>query len=145
MDGRPVKILTVVDEFTRGCLALVAARSVTSAAVLATLREWIAANGSDTAHIEPGAPWQNARGEAFNGRLRDECLNLEIFTCLAEARTVLADFREDYNERRPHSSLNYMTPAECANEERARAATPLQLAPLASAASPHAQCTAVDS
>lgn len=170
-DGRPIKILTVEDECTRECLALVAARSITSASVLGTLRElfarrgaprrirsdngpefiatklrkWIEENGSATAYIEPGAPWQNARGESFNGRLRDECLNLELFTCLAEARTVLADFRQDYNERRPHSSLGYMTPAECAAKERARAWTPLRLATPASAASPHAQCAALDS
>lgn len=170
-DGRPITILAVEDEFTRECLALVAARSITSASVLATLREifarrgaprrirsdngpefiatrlrkWIEESGSATAYIEPGAPWQNARGESFNGRLRDECLNLELLTCLAEARTVLADFREDYNERRPHSSLGYMTLAECATKERARAWTPPRLAALASAASTHAHGTAIDS
>ncbi len=166
VDGRPIKILTVEDEHTRECLALVAARSITSASVLAVLRElfarrgaprrirsdngpefiakklreWISANGSETAYIEPGAPWQNGRCESFNGRLRDECLNLELFTSLAEARTVLADFREDYNERRPHSSLGYATPAEYAKTERARAA-----APLACAAPQHAQRAPIDS
>ena len=147
VDGRPLKILAVEDEFTRECIGLSAARSITSAAVVATLRElfarrgaprhlrmdngpefiarapraWLAERGTRTAYIEPGSLWQNAYCESFNGRLRDECLNLELFTSLAEARTVLADFGEDYNERRPHSSLDYMTPAECAARERTRA------------------------
>lgn len=147
VDGRPLKILAVEDESTRECIGLSAARSITSAAVVATLRElfarrgaprhlrmdngpefiarapraWLAERGTRTAYIEPGSLWQNAYCESFNGRLRDECLNLELFTSLAEARTVLADFGEDYNERRPHSSLDYMTPAECAARERTRA------------------------
>ncbi len=65
-----------------------------------------------TAYIEPGSPWQNAYGESFNGRLRDECLNLEWFRTLAEARVVIEMWRQHYNEDRPHSSLGYQTPAE---------------------------------
>lgn len=60
--------------------------------------------------MEPGAPWQNAFGESFNGRLRDECLNMDLFTSLAEAREVIGDFREQYNKHRPHSSLDYRSP-----------------------------------
>ncbi len=85
-------------------------------------------------YIEPGAPWQNALGESFNGKLRDECLNLELFTSLAEARVVLGDFRLEYNHRRPHSALGYRTPAEFA--QACRRAPPLRLAALASAADP---------
>ena len=107
--------------------------------VARALGAWLAERGTRTAYIEPESPWRNAYCESLNGRLRDECLNLELFTSLAEARTVLADFREDYNERRPHSPPCYMTPAECAARERVRAGTPLRLAPLASAAPPHAQ------
>ncbi|MCC6319957.1 MAG: transposase family protein, partial [Phycisphaerales bacterium] len=137
VDGRPVKILTVVDEHTRECLALVVARSITAAAVVGVLRHlfatrgvpahirsdngpefiagsvraWLEENKVGPLFIEPGAPWQNGVGESLNGKLRDECLNLELFTSLAEARVVIGDYREDYNHRRPHSSLDYRPPA----------------------------------
>jgi len=86
-------------------------------------------------YIEPGAPWQNGVGESFNGKLRDECLNLELFTSLTEARVVIGDYRVYYNTRRPHSSLDYRTPAAFA--VACRAAPPLRLATLALAPSPH--------
>jgi len=137
LDGRPVKILTVVDEHTRECLAAVVARSITAAAVVGVLRGlfaareiprhirsdnrpefiakkvrwWLEENKVGPLYIEPGAPWQNGFGESFNGKLRDECLNLELFTSLKEARVVIEDFRQEYNHRRPHSSLDYRPPA----------------------------------
>lgn len=160
-DGRPIKMLTVVDEHTRECLACPVARTFTGADVVKTLRalfttrgvpahirsdngpefiakqvrSWLEENKVGPLYIEPGAPWQNGVGESFNGKLRDECLNLELFTSLAEARVVIEDFREHYNQRRPHSSLDYRTPAAFAAV--CRAAPPLGLAPLALAPSPH--------
>lgn len=162
-DGRRIKILTVEDEYTRGCLALEVGRSITSRDVIGVLRElfavrgvpahirsdngpefiakrvrsWLGASGVGPLYIEPGAPWQNAFGESFNGKLRDECLNLELFTSLAEARVVLEDFRLEYNHRRPHSSLGYDTPAAFA--ATCRLGPPLRLAALASA--PDRACT----
>lgn len=85
-------------------------------------------------HRAGGAPWQNGVGESFDGKLRDECLNLELFTSLREARVVIGDYREEYNQRRPHSSLGYRTPAAFA--AACRQAPPLRLAALASAQSP---------
>ena len=160
-DGRPLKILTVVDEYTRECLAAPVARSFTSSDVVRTLaglfatrgvpghirsdngpefiarrvRAWLEANNVGPLYIEPGAPWQNGVGESFNGKLRDECLNLELFTSLAEARVLVGDYREHYDTRRPHSSLDYRTPAAFAAV--CRAAPPLGLATLALAPSPH--------
>jgi transposase InsO family protein len=181
-DGRRLKILTVEDEYTRESLALEVDRRFRSRDVIGVLRELFAVRGapahlrSDNGpefiaravrawleehrvgplYIEPGAPWENAHGESFNGKLRDECLNLELFTSLAEARVVTGDFRAEYNHRRPHSSLDYRTPAEFAAVCRAGGnrhpvpeapgkgpgvdaggrRTPLRLAPLASAPSP---------
>lgn len=160
LDGRSIKILTVVDEYTRECLAAVVARSITAAAVVGVMRglfaqrgvprhirsdngpefiagavrSWLAVNNVGPLYIEPGAPWQNGVGESFDGKLRDECLNLELFTSLREARVVIGDYREEYNQRRPHSSLGYRTPAAFA--AACRQAPPLRLAALASAQSP---------
>ena len=159
-DGRRLKILTIEDEFTRESLTMEVARSITSRDVIGVLRElfvvrgtpsfirsdngpefiarrvrsWLERNGVGPLYIEPGAPWQNAFGESFNGKLRDECLNLELFTSLAEARMVLDDFRLEYNHRRPHSSLDYQPPAAFA--ATCRQAPPLGLASLALAADP---------
>jgi transposase InsO family protein len=159
-DGRPLKILTVVDEYTRECLACPVARRFTSGDVVRTLRglfatrgvpghirsdngpefiakqvrEWLEVNNVGPLYIEPGAPWQNGVGESFNGKLRDECLNLELFTSLVEARVVIEDYRGHYNHRRPHSSLDYRTPAAFASA--CRRETPLRLAALACATSP---------
>ena len=159
-EGRPIKILTVVDEFTRECLACEVARSITGRGVIGVLRElfilrgtpshirsdngpefiaktvraWLEENHVGPLYIEPGAPWQNGVGESFNGKLRDECLNLELFGSLMEARLVIDDFRLQYNHRRPHSSLDYRTPAAFASA--CRRATPLRLAALACAPSP---------
>ena len=141
-DGRTLKFLTVEDEYTRECLAIEVERSITSAGVIETLRyvfelrgapqhirsdngpefiakalrSWLAESGVKTLYIEPGAPWQNGYNESFNGKLRDELLNGELFTSLKEAKVVTEDYRLAYNHRRPHSSLGYRTPAEYAVE-----------------------------
>ena len=139
-DGRGLKILPVVDEFTRGCLTIEVERGLTAEDVVSTLeylfevrgepesirsdngpefiaeafRSWLARRGSKARSIAPGSPWENASSETFNGRLRDELLDREMFETLKEAKVILEDHRLDYNHRRPHSSLGYRTPAEFA-------------------------------
>ena len=99
--GKVIRMLTVVDDYTRECLAI---EVDTSLGGLRVRLEF----------IQPGKPVQNAFSESFNGRLRDECLNANWFTSLADARRKIENWREDYNLRRPHSSLSYMPPAEFA-------------------------------
>ncbi len=137
-NGQRLKMLTVIDEFTRESLTIETRTSIKSRAVVEVLerltsergaptylrsdngsefvagrvREWLAAKQISTLYIEPGSPWQNARGESFNGRLRDECLNVEWFNNLREAQVVIESWRQHYNEERPHSSLQYQTPIE---------------------------------
>ena len=144
-DGRTLKFLTVEDEFTREALAIEVERSITSAGVIETLRylfevrgapkfirsdngpefiartlrEWLTSSGVGPLYIEPGAPWENGFNESFNSRFRDELLNGELFTSLKEAKVVTEDHRLEYNHRRPHSSLEYRTPAEFAASCRA--------------------------
>jgi len=139
-DGRPVKMLTMVDEYTRQCLIIHPARSITSDQVLDILeylaeawgapafirsdngsefiaqiiQDWCHTAGVQTLYIEPGSPWQNGFIESFHSRFRDECLNQEIFFSIAETRVVVEDYRRLYNEERPHSSLGYKTPDEFA-------------------------------
>ena len=139
-DGRRVKILPIVDEYTRECLTIEAERSLTAGDVVSTLeylfevrgvpehirsdngpefiaeavKGWLARRGAKTLYIEPGSPWENAYSETFNSRLRDELLDREVFETLKEAKVLLEDHRLDYNDRRPHSSLGYRTPAEFA-------------------------------
>ena len=139
-DGRMLKILVVIDEFTRECLALEAARSIRANDVRSILRQlciergmpehirsdngpefvaddlrqWIAGWNGHSSFIEPGAPWQNAYVESFNGRLDDELLAGELLPSLAEARWLLDRYRHDYNHHRKHSSLAYRTPAQYA-------------------------------
>ena len=136
-DGRTLKLLTVVDEHTRECLAIVVARRITSHEVIMTLadlflaygipehirsdngpefvakavREWLADLGVQTLFIEPGSPWENGYIESFNSKLRDELLNGEIFYTLKEAQILIADWRRLYNGLRPHSSLGNRPPA----------------------------------
>jgi putative transposase len=136
-DGRPIRMLTVIDEFSRRCLAIVVARRLNSDDVLATLtdlfvayglpdfirsdngseftaqavRDWLKKLGVKTLYIEPGSPWENGYNESFNGKLRDELLNGEIFYSLAEARYLIERWRRHYNQIRPHSSLGYRPPA----------------------------------
>ena len=139
-DGRQIKILTMVDEFTRESLCIHVARSITGDELIGILasimvergtpryirsdngpefaakavRSWLSAIGTGTLFIEPGSPWQNACIESFNSRLRDELLNGEIFLGLAEARYLIERWRTDYNQVRPHSSLGYVPPSEFA-------------------------------
>lgn len=137
-NGTQLKILTVMDEFTREGLALEVATSLPSKRVIAVLarlfalhgapaylrsdngpefvaqalRSWLAQYQTATWYIDPGCPWQNAFGESFNGSLRDECLQMQLFQGIGEARIVLETYRLHYNDERPHSSLGYRTPAE---------------------------------
>lgn len=136
-DGRPVRILAILDEFTRECLAIEAGRRMNHKIVLETLAELFvhrgtpqyirSDNGSEfiaqdlrdwldkvdvyTAYIEPGSPWENGYIESFNARLRDELLNGEIFDTLLEAKVLLERWRVHYNQVRPHSALNGRPPA----------------------------------
>jgi len=152
-DGRAVKWLSLVDDFTRECLLLRADRSITSekakdllAEVISQrgapnylrsdngpefvakgLREWLGKKGVGTAYIEPGSPWQNGFAESFHSRLRDELLNAEVFGDVREAKALAAAWRHEYNHRRPHSSLGYVPPAAFAATP---AAAPAGAAPL---------------
>jgi len=139
-DGRPLKWLTVVDEFTRECVVLEVARSITAGRVTEILHSAIAERGApvhirsdngpefiaeeirrwtencevDMLYIEPGSPWENGYAESFNSRVRDELLNREEFSSLLEARVLAKIWRRQYDHERPHSSLDYQTPAEFA-------------------------------
>ncbi len=136
LDGRKLYILTVMDEFTREGLALDVALSTSAERVIGVLsalvaqhgapkylrsdngaefvaravQMWLAESGVETLYIEPGKPWQNGKEERFNGTVRDECLNLHVFSSLAEAHVRLSAFRQHYNSQRPHSRLGYLTP-----------------------------------
>ena len=130
-------MLNIVDEYTRECLAIKVARRLNSMDVVETLadlfllrgvsahirsdqgpefiaeavKSWVGAVGARTAYIERGSPWENGYVESFNGRLRDELLNGEIFTNLKETQMVIEGWRRHYNRVRPHSSLGYKPPA----------------------------------
>jgi putative transposase len=136
-DGRKVRLMTLIDEFTRECLAIRVARRINSLGVLETMadvmlvrgipehirsdngpemtakivRSWLANVGVKTLYIEPGSPWENGYCESFNGKLRDELLNGEIFYSLKEAKVLIEQWRHHYNTVRPHSSLGYRPPA----------------------------------
>jgi putative transposase len=144
--GGQVKLLTVVDEFPRECLTIDVGRTFTGRDVIAVLeelfairgrpkylqsdngpefaakavRKWLRRLGVGTLFIEPGSPWENGYVESFNGKLRDECLNGELFLNLTETRYVVDRWRLDYNHHRPHSMLNWTTPAEFAARCRGR-------------------------
>lgn len=135
--GTSLKWLSIVDEYTRECLALKVARSITAEDVLDTLAElfamrgvprhirsdngsefiaraiqrWLAQTEVGTLYIAPGAPWENGYVESFHGRLRDEFLRREVFDNVQDARRLAAAWRQDYNHGRPHSALGYRTPA----------------------------------
>ena len=143
--GRTMKVLTVVDEFTRVALAVHGAHGVSARTVKDVLTglfarhgapavmrsdnggefiagelvDWLEESGTGTFHIAPGKPWQNGFGESFNARLRDECLNEHEFWSLAHARVLLERFRTEYNTEHLHSSLGYMTPEEYAEAHSA--------------------------
>ncbi len=153
-DGRRVRMLCVVDDFTRECLALVADTSLSGQRVareldaIAAVRglpatvvsdngteltsvailRWSQERGVAWHYIAPGKPQQNAFVESFNGRLRDECLNETVFTSLRQARAVLAVWRQDYNEVRPHSGLGGRTPAAISVRPCSPASRPLPVA-----------------
>lgn len=138
LSGKSLKMLTLIDEFTRECLAVEVGVSITSERVKQILQRvclekgkpeqlrsdngsefigkavnnWLAENEIKPLFIEPGKPWQNGKGESFNGKLRDECLSREWFSSVKEAQVVIEKWRKFYNEDRPHSSLNYLTPQE---------------------------------
>ena len=135
-NGRKIRMLTVIDEYSRKCLAIRVGYKLKSDDVLETLSDLFVReglpdyirsdNGSEftakilqdwlhklkvkTAFIEPGSPWENGYNESFNGRLRDECLNGEMFYSLKEAQVIIEDWRTHYNHVRPHSSLGYKPP-----------------------------------
>lgn len=147
-DGRTIKILTVLDIFTRECLAIVLDHRITAEGVIKVLQrlfaehgtpefirsdngpefiakriqKWLRESGVRTQYIEPGAPWQNAHIESFHDKLRDECLNSELFLSLQEARVVVEDWRMEYNTIRPHSSLGRIPPAAYAAALRTKGA-----------------------
>ena len=91
------------------------------------IQRWLRERQVKTHSIEPGSPWQNAYGESFNGKFRDECLNMEVFYSLAEAQMIVEIWRQSYNNERPHSSLGYQTPAAFAAALRLLSGTMEQL------------------
>jgi len=136
-DGRILKLLHIVDEFTREALAIECRRRIDADHTVATLerlvaergrapehvrcdngpeltanaiRDWCRFSKTGSAYIEPGSPWQNPYVESFGSRIRDELLSVELFSCLAEAQVMVEDWRQDYNHR-PHSALGMMTPS----------------------------------
>ena len=136
-DGRAFRILNIIDEYSRECLKILVKRHITSQDVIDQLfeliifrgipehirsdngseftaraiRKWLNRIGVKTLFIEPGSPWENGYIESFNGKLRDELLNREIFTTLTEAKVLIGQWRREYNQVRPHSSLGYRPPA----------------------------------
>jgi putative transposase len=152
--GGALRILTILDEYTRECHVLRVDRALKSADVLAWLQkaieqqgtpaylrsdngsefiarmvqQWLKENQIKTIYIEPGSPWQNGFVESFHGRFRDECLNREVLWTLTEARVVIGDYRREYNQNRPHSRLGYLSPARFAAQQ-SPSLTPVGLRP----------------
>jgi putative transposase len=136
-EGRAFRLLAIIDEYSRECLAILVKRHITSRDVIDVLfelfifrgipehirsdngpeftakevRKWLSRLGVKTLFIEPGSPWENGYIESFNGKLRDELLNREIFYTLAEAKILIEQWRKEYNQIRPHSALHYRPPA----------------------------------
>jgi transposase InsO family protein len=136
-NGRAFRILNIIDEFSRECLSIKVDRKIRSQDVIDELfslfilrgipehirsdngpeftaravRKWLNRLGVKTLFIEPGSPWENGYIESFNGKLRDELLDQEIFTTLKEAKVLIEQWRRQYNQVRPHSSLKYQPPA----------------------------------
>ena len=136
-NGRAFRILNIIDEFTRECLTVVVERRLNSQNVIDALfnlfvlrgipqylrsdnggeftakavRKWLAELEVKTLFIEPGSPWENGYMESFNGKMRDEILNRELFTTLKEAKVLISNWRQEYNQIRPHSALSYQPPA----------------------------------
>ena len=138
--GSPLKVLTLVDEYTRECLCIKVARRITSKNlrevlqglfiahgkpafirsdngpefIARSLQKWLKEENVGPSYIEPGAPWQNGFAESFHSKIRDEFLNCELFDNVQEAQQLATQWRQFYNEVRPHASLGYRTPAEFA-------------------------------
>lgn len=138
LSGKSLKMLTLIDEYTRECLAVEVGVSMTSEKVRSVLQKvclekgfpemlrsdngsefigqavniWLSENRIKPLFIAPGKPWQNGKCESFNGKLRDECLSREWFSSVKEAQVVIENWRQFYNTERPHSSLEYLTPSE---------------------------------
>lgn len=136
--GNQIRILNVIDEFSRECLVIRAGRSITSHDVIEVLdylslrrgmakyirsdngpefiaravKEWLQAHGASSIFINPGSPWENSYIESFNGKLRDECLNQEVFSSITQAGNVLEAWRQEYNNYRPHSALGGLSPCK---------------------------------
>ena len=136
-DGRRLKMLPIIDEYSRECLEIEVSRSLTAEDVVVVLgrlfvergepeyirsdngpefiaevvKQWLQESGVKTLYIEPGSPWENAYSESFNSRFRDELLDRELFTSVLETQVLVSEYKQEYNQRRPHSSLNYQTPA----------------------------------
>lgn len=141
--GKRLRILAVIDEFTRECLALLVDRSITSNEVVDLLewlflvygkpqhirsdngpeliaqkvQDWLADQGCETIYISPGSPWENAYIESFIGKLRKECVDRYLFYTLKETRSIVEDWRQEYNHYRPHSSLGYLPPSAFAAQQ----------------------------
>jgi transposase InsO family protein len=154
-DGRQLKLLVVIDEFTRECLAAEVGRTFTARDVMLTLQYLFAVRGAPehvrsdngpefiakelqrwleraavrTLYIQKASPWENGYVESFNGKLRDELLNRELFLSVPEARYVLDEWRAEYNHRRPHSGLKWQTPAAYAAKFVGRSAGVFPVAP----------------
>lgn len=155
--GGKLRILSVLDEYSRECLALYVARRITAADlvmvmeqlvaqrgvpthirsdngsefVARTLQGWLAERQVKTLYIAPGSPWQNGHVESFHGSLRDECLDRELMLSLAEARVIIEDYRRHYNEERPHGGLGYRTPRQAFYEAQTLNAKAVSLMPAA--------------
>ena len=137
-NGSRFRILTLIDEYTRECLTTHAAWSIRAVDVITVveaaierygapehirsdngpefiayaIQDWLSDQGVETLYITPGSPWENGHIESFHDKFRDECLNRELFGSLLEARVIVESWRMEYNEKRPHSSLKYLTPSE---------------------------------
>ena len=153
LSGKSLKMLTLIDEYTRECLAVEVGVSITSERVRGVLQRvcrekgcpkmicsdngsefigkavnnWLAENGIKPIFIEPGKPWQNGKGESFNGKLRDELLSREWFSSVREAQVMIEKWRKFHNEERPHSSLEYLTPSEFKSKMKSHQSLAIQL------------------
>jgi putative transposase len=144
-EGRSLRMLTLIDEYTRQCLAIEVGRSIRAVDAIRVLehviqnhgqpehirsdngpefiagaiRDWMTQRQIKSVYINPGSPWEQAHIESFHDKLRDECLNREIFASLKEAAVIIESWRKDYNQQRPHSALGYLTPQEFATAQKA--------------------------